>query len=52
MASIIRNPNESFSDYKERRLTQAEADKQARKPKVVWDSFYQGTYIKSKHGEI
>jgi hypothetical protein len=46
--SIARNPNESFADFKERRITDNLNNQRALKPKMFWDSYYQGTYVKAK----
>lgn len=42
--SIARNEGESFADFKERRIIDNENNRIALKPKLFWDSYYQGTY--------
>ena len=45
MSAIPRNEDESFEDYKERRMTDAYKTKKARKGIVFHDSFNEGTYV-------
>lgn len=49
--SIKRNEGESFADFKERRITDNEATRFALKPKMFWDSYYQGTYVNKEKQE-
>lgn len=42
--SIARNEGESFTAFKERRSEDNAATKEALKPKLFWDSYYEGTY--------
>lgn len=44
MSAIPRNENESFEDYKERRLQDHERTQRALKGKLFHDSYYEGTY--------
>lgn len=43
--SIKRNEGESFADFKERRIIDNENTRISLKPKLFWDSYYQGTYV-------
>lgn len=48
MSAIPRNEGESQEDYKVRRAADHEATKKALKGKLVWDSYYLGTYENKK----
>lgn len=43
--------NETQKEYKERLRSLKEAEK-ARKPKILWNSHFQGTYVRAKHGGL
>lgn len=46
-----RLPSETQKEYKERLRSLKQAEK-AREPKILWNSRFQGTYVRAKHGEL
>lgn len=49
--SIKRNEGESFADFKERRISDNEQTRLALKPKLFWNSYYDGTYTNGERNE-
>ncbi len=50
MTPNTRKPDETFEGYKARLKATKQIDKLYNTPRVLWDSFKYGTYVKSKHG--